>query len=143
MVLRNISYKNPEIKREIDGMVGESFSWAERWRMGGIGSPRMLVLASSDAIDKLLAVNNHQRFCSIELRPKGIIIAFRSRLDTYGLMIPYRNLGLFKSDDSLRVYSGSHFIQLDLSKTNPSTHRFLSRLMTYKSKVLQDEAMPH
>ena len=142
MILRNISYKNHEIKREVENLVGKSFGWIERWRMGGIGSQRMLVLASSEAIEKLLAVNNHQRFCSIELRPKGVILAFRSRLDTYGLIIPYRNLGLFKSDESLRVYSGSHFIQLDLSKTNHSTHRFLSRLMTYKSSVLQEEAMP-
>ena len=41
LVLRNISYNNPKIKKEIESAVGGSFNVLERIKMKGIGSSNL------------------------------------------------------------------------------------------------------
>ena len=97
-MLVNISYNEPKIKRTIEEEVGRAFGLRDRWAMGGIGSGKLFITSTSIDIHNLLVLDQNINQCNIELRPKGIIVHFRSLLETYGLVIPYYKLKIYKGD---------------------------------------------
>ncbi|MBZ0243980.1 MAG: hypothetical protein K8F24_12235 [Bacteroidales bacterium] len=143
MLLKNISYRNKGLKREIDALVGSAFSWSDRFRMKGIGSPKYRVVRASATIEALLAVDNRRWLCSIELRPSGIILAFRSRLETYGWIVPYRSLSIFKNEGYLSLYSNEYFVKVVWEAQSVSSNKFLMKLLKLKARSSEAEAMPH
>ena len=94
-MLRNVSYKNDNIKNEIDDLIGNSYSFFEKIKKGGVGSGKLLITKANKEIENLLILDQNTNHCNIELRTKGIIIYFRSLLETYGLAIPYYKLVVF------------------------------------------------
>lgn len=133
-MLYNISYKDPKIEREINELVGKSYSLIENLKNGGIGSPKLFITRCSAAIFDLLHVNNTVKFCNIELRPKGIIIGFQSRLDVYALVIPYYKLVLFKPGNSITFHIDHHYISIDYSKNSKGVQKFINKLEMDKEK---------
>jgi len=66
-------------------------------------------------------------YCNIELRPKGVIIRFRSLLEVYGLIIPYYKLKLYKGKKFLySIYNDDTFIKVEAKKT--TEHSFFRKL---------------
>lgn len=132
-MLRNISYNNPKIKREIKKAVGDSYSWTERLRFGGTGSPKLSVLMASKEISELLEKDNYSNYCNVEICYNGIILRFRSILETYGLIIPFYRLSLYKSDaDTYTIFSGEHRVVVGADSTK--VHAFFKRLLELKVK---------
>ena len=95
-MLVNVSYNNKEITRKVDAEVGKPFTLKERWAMGGIGSPRLFITETSIEIRNLLILDNNRDQCNVEIRPKGIIVRFRSLLETFALVIPFYKLPFTK-----------------------------------------------
>lgn len=133
-MLYNISYKDPKTEREINELVGKSYSLIENLKKGGIGSPKLFITRCSTAIYDLLHVNNAVKFCNIELRPKGIIIGFQSRLDVYALVIPNYKLVLFKPGNSITFHIDQHYISIDYSKNSKGVQKFINKLEMDKEK---------
>ena len=73
--------------------------------MGGVGSPQMRIRTASKEILSLLNKNTNRDIANIELRPKGIIVRFHSRLENYALVIPYFKLTLFKGEKTVALCS--------------------------------------
>ena len=131
-MLLNVSYNEPDVKQKIEAAVGKPFSLKERWSKGGIGSSKLLISQTSDDINNLLMLDNNQNTCNIELRPKGIIIRFRSLLETYGLVIPYYKLTLYKGKaQEYSIYKDKQFIKV--LADNKSTFKFFSKLISEKA----------
>ena len=131
-MLLNVSYNEPDVKQKIEAAVGKPFSLKERWSKGGIGSSKLLISQTSDDINNLLMLDNNQNTCNIELRPKGIIIRFRSLLETYGLIIPYYKLTLYKGKaQEYSIYKDKQFIKVVAD--NKSTFKFFSKLISEKA----------
>jgi len=112
-MLLNISYNNKEITGKVDKEVGKPFTLKERFAMDGIGSPKLFITETSMGIRNLLILDNNLDTCNIEMRPKGIIVRFRSLLETFALIIPYYKLTIYKSDLGIySMYRDSHFIKV-------------------------------
>ena len=136
-MLLNVSYNEPEIKKKIETAVGKPFSLKERWAKGGIGSSKLLITQTSIDIHNLLILDNNQNTCNIELRPKGIILRFRSLLETYALIIPYYKLTLYKGKaKEYSIYKDKQFVKV-LADTK-ATFKFFSKL----SKEKIDNQLP-
>ena len=97
-MLLNVSYTDKAITKKIDAEVGRPFTLKERWKMGGVGSPKLEITEASVEIRNLLILDNNADCCNIELRPNGIILGFRSLLESYALVIPYYQLTIFKGE---------------------------------------------
>lgn len=134
-MLYNISYKDQKIEREINELVGKPFAIFDNIKKGGIGSPKLFITRCSSAIYDLLHVNNSVKFCNIELRPKGIIIGFQSRLDVYALVIPYYKLVLFKPGNSITFHVDHHYISVDYSKNTKNIESFIKKMEVEKLKA--------
>lgn len=132
-MLVNTSYNDKKINQEIDTLVGAPFSFFERIKMGGVGSPQMRIRTASKEILSLLNKNTNRDIANIELRPKGIIVRFHSRLENYALVIPYFKLTLFKGEkDSSAVFCDQHKITFEIY--NKEVSNFIKRLLSEKAK---------
>ena len=56
--------------------IGKPFSLQNRWKMGGIGSGKLVIKSSSLEIHNLLILDNNINTCNIEIRPMGVIVRF-------------------------------------------------------------------
>ena len=132
-MLVNISYNEPKIRNTIDELIGKPFTLRERWSMGGIGSGKLMITHTSIDIHNLLILDQNINQCNVELRPKGIIVHFRSLLETYGLVIPYYKLKLYKGKaEEYSIYKDQYTIKV-LANTK-SIHSFLKKLSEQKVK---------
>jgi hypothetical protein len=131
-MLVNITYNDKKLEAEIMGLVGKPFGLIENIRLQGVGSPRLDIINCSQEIAELLSYDNNRNFCNIELRPKGIIIRFRSLLETFGLIIPYYKLVIFKPGNHISFHMDNHVISIEAQPNNKSIHVFMEKLMQLK-----------
>ena len=131
-MLLNVSYNDKKITKKIDEAVGKPFSLKERWAMGGIGSPKLHITEVSVEIHNLLILDNNLNTCNIEMRPKGIIVRFRSLLETYGLVIPYYKLSVYKGEMAVySIYKDHYFIKV--KSDTKAVQKYFKKLLDYKA----------
>jgi len=130
-MLVNVSYTNKEITRKVDAEVGKPFTLKERWAMDGIGSPKLIIKKTSIEIRNLLILDNNRDTCNIEMRPKGIIVRFRSLLETFAIVIPYYKLTIYKGDFAVySIYRDHHFIKVEAD--TKAVQKFFKKILDYK-----------
>ena len=130
-MLLNVSYTNSEITRKVDSEVGKPFKLKERWAMGGIGSPKLFITETSIEIRNLLILDNNIDCCNIEMRPKGIIVRFRSLLETFALVIPFYKLTIYKGGFAIySIYRDNHFIKV--KSDTKAIQKFFRKILDFK-----------
>ncbi len=131
-MLVNISYNQPKIKEKIIEEVGPPFTLLERFKMNGTGSPKLHITSTSLDIHNLLVLDNNANICNIEMRPKGIIVMFRSLLETYALVIPYYKLNLYKGRaEEYSIYKDHSFIKIKAGE--PPIHKYMMKIVDFKT----------
>ena len=130
-MLLNVSYNNPDIKEKIDREVGKTLTLVDRFKLKGSGSPRLIITSVSIDIHNLLILDNNRNTCNIEIRPNGIIVRFRSILETYALVIPFWKLKIYKGKaEEYSIYRDHYFIKVEAKDDN--VHKFFKKLISYK-----------
>ncbi|WP_116770450.1 hypothetical protein [Maribacter litoralis] len=131
-MLVNVSYNNKSVSKKIDAEVGKPFTLKERWALGGIGSPKLIITETSIDIKNLLILDNNRNTCNIEMRPKGIIVGFRSLLESYALVIPYYKLSIYKGQASVySIYKDQYFIKVE--SDTKAVQKFFKKILGYKA----------
>ncbi|MER3317932.1 hypothetical protein [Flagellimonas sp.] len=134
-MLLNVSYNDKKVTKKIDEAVGKPLSIKERFAMGGIGSPKLHITEASIDIYNLLVLDNSTNTCNVEIRPNGIIVRFRSRLETYSLIIPYYKLNVYKGDIGIySIYMDHYFIKV--RSDTKAIQRFFRKLLDYRADHL-------
>jgi len=131
-MLKNISYNNPKIIDEINNYVGKPYTILKRLKIGGIGSSKLIINSADSIIENLLKLDNNLNYCNIEIRPKGIIIHFKSLLETYGLIVPFYKLKIFKGKaNEYSIYIDNFFIKVNASEKNE--HDFFKKILRLRA----------
>ena len=131
-MLKNISYNNPKIIDEINNYVGKPYTILKRLKIGGIGSSKLIINSADSIIENLLNLDNNINYCNIEIRPKGIIIHFKSLLETYGLIVPFYKLKIFKGKaNEYSIYIDNFFIKVNASEKNE--HDFFKKILRLRA----------
>ena len=132
-MLLNVSYNDNTIREKIDAEVGKPFSLKERWSMGGIGSSKLFITHTSLNIHNLLVLDQNLNTCNVELRPQGIIVRFRSLLETYALVIPFYKLKIYKGKaKEYSIYKDESLIKI--LADSKAIHKFFSKINTLKAE---------
>ena len=132
-MLLNVSYNDNTIREKIDAEVGKPFSLKERWSMGGIGSSKLFITHTSLNIHNLLVIDQNLNTCNVELRPQGIIVRFRSLLETYALVIPFYKLKIYKGKaKEYSIYKDESLIKI--LADSKAIHKFFSKINTLKAE---------
>ncbi|WP_340066089.1 hypothetical protein [Ascidiimonas aurantiaca] len=132
-MLVNVSYNDPSLTDRIDKEVGKPFTLKERFKLKGVGSPKLFITSCSIDIHNLLVLDNNLNTCNIEIRPAGIIIRFRSLLETFALVVPFYKLKIYKGQArEYSLYRDHYFIKV---KADENVHTFMRKLAGYKSDL--------
>lgn len=135
-MLLHVSYSDSENTRKIDSELGKPFSLKERFQMCGIGSPKLIMTDASLQISNLMNLDNNRNVCNIEMRPKGIIVGFRSGLNSYALIIPYYKLVLYKGkSEEYSIYKDTYFVKIQARPEDKAVHSFMKKLQIAKSNA--------
>ncbi len=131
-MLYNVSYNNQDIDRKIRQEVGAVLNLKERWKLRGIGSPKLIMTFMSIQIHNLMVLDNNANTCNIEIRKTGIIIRFRSLLETYALPIPFYKLTLYKGQaEEYSLYRDNYFVKIRADKK--AIHKFFNKISELKA----------
>jgi hypothetical protein len=135
-MLLHVSYNDKKITRKIEDELGKPFTLRERWAMRGIGSPKLILTETSIQISNLMNLDNNRNACNIEMRPKGIIVGFRSNLNSYALIIPYYKLVLYKGKaEEYSIYRDNYFFKIEARPKDKAVHTFMKKVMAAKSEA--------
>ena len=137
-MLRDLSYKDSEIEKEINNLIGKEFNLLEKFKRGGTGSRQLIIKKSDNNIYEILSKSYELNRCNIEIREKGIIIYFRSRQSTYGLSIPFYKLVIFKVDESHYTLTyDEYYLKVRIEAS--SDHKFLKKVLEEKAQFLNQD----
>lgn len=130
-MILDTSYSDRETTRKINSAVGPAFTFTQRWKMGGIGSPRMAIDAISEKYMKYLNAAHYQSNANIELRPKGILVHFRHKLQAYAWIMPYTDLNI-EWNETLTLKVKDDFIRFN----PPINEQFVNRMTCLLNQAL-------
>lgn len=126
------SCNDTQNKKKIETAVGKPFTIADRAKIGGVHSPEMDIIASSIQLHNLLILNQADSTCTIELRPKGIVLRFTAILDRYALVVPYHKLVIHKVNTNIyTIYKDSYYIKADVR--DEAGRDFIKKILKSKS----------
>ena len=137
-MVKNLSYNSKKTKTLLFEMVGRPLSLIERFKLRGIGSNKLVITDASKEIVDLLRLDNNINYCNIEIRKNGIIIRFRSLLETYGLIIPFYKLVIYKGDSKIySFYKDNHYIKflVDNNHTSFFIKKVIQLKINYQNKM--------
>ncbi|WP_421764903.1 hypothetical protein [Ekhidna sp.] len=118
------SYSDKKTTRKINTAVGPPFSWKDRWKMKGIGSRRMTVSKISEEYKDYMNADHYISTANIELRPKGLIIHFRVKLQAYSWIMPRDSMKIIY-DGALKLEKDGRFIQFN----EPGNEKFIDQMI--------------
>ena len=85
MKVFNLSYNDKERLAEVYAITGKPYGLIRSLRRGGSGSVRGILQEAPLEIMKLFEGFSYQKYCNIQEMTNGIIVGFRSRLESYGI----------------------------------------------------------
>ena len=135
-MVKNLSYNSKKIKTLLTEVVGRPLSLTERFKLRGIGSNKLVITDASKEIVELLRLDNNINYCNIEIRKNGIIIRFRSLLETYGLIIPFYKLVIYKGESKIySFYKDRHYVKCFVDNENSTL--FIKKVIRLKNVYLK------
>ena len=133
-MLKNLSYNCKKTKDLLIDRVGKPLTLFERLKIGGNGSDKLIITDASNDIE-LLKLDNNINQCNIEIRSNGIIVRFRALLETYGLVIPFYKMVIYKGEKKIySIYIDNQYIKFLADKK--SIHSFIKKINKLKSEYL-------
>ena len=140
MVLDTTHY-NKEHKLLIDEFVGQSYSFWEPLKRGGVGSKRMIVDQLSPNLSYISNSVSDINYANIELRKKGVLIHITKGLKNFTWAIPFYQLVLYKTNFT-SIHAQGKFIHFKNSKTFKENKTFFKNLMQEKIDFDQQYILP-
>ena len=138
-MILNTTYKSKENSNKISDLVGASFSLLDRLKIKGIGSPKLIAVSASKDIWDLLERTNNTNHINIELRPKGIIVRFKSGYEDYVWAIPFYLLTIFQNGKAWSVFDKSQKMNLEYAFVSDEGSKFVRQILEAKSKYLANQ----
>lgn len=137
-MLFQTSYSSKETEQAITNLVGKPIGFIKNIKMGGIGSQRLLVNEANEEIQKLLKKQNTPPHTNIELRPKGILLRFRVKLDNWSLALSYSKLDIIQNANHLLLVVDEWELQLTPSHNDVLDPKFVQKLLKLKSEFIAE-----
>ncbi|MGB7841819.1 MAG: hypothetical protein WBL21_03440 [Salinimicrobium sp.] len=130
----NVSEGFSEKKTEINAAVGKPFTLEERRKLQKTSLNGLYITAASIDIYNLLVLNDGNSKCSIEMRPKGIIISFKAKQDSFSLIVPYYKLKIYKGKaEEYSFYKDHYFIKVWAGPAETEIHGFIKKVRNFKA----------
>lgn len=124
-----------ELKKEINDLVGKPFSLLKMFKIGAIGSHRMIVSEYSDKFREVLTRSTDLNYCNLELRPKGVIVHLSKDRSRHSWIIPYYKLALFDSK-TFSIHADGQYLRIQRDRYWKMNKKFHRKLLLLKEEVM-------
>ena len=74
-------------------------------------------------------------YCSIELRPKGILVNITQQINLFSWVIPYYKLVIFNSN-TFSIHANGSYIKMVKDKNYSNNKNFISKMLKLKQNSL-------
>ena len=132
-MIYNRTHFNEEEERKINTALGNSFSFVQILKLRGIGSSRFIVHSVSESLSHTINRISDINYCSIELRPNGILVNITQQLNIFSWLIPYYKLVIFNSD-TFSIHADGSNIKIVKDKNYLNNRNFISKMIKLKTK---------
>jgi hypothetical protein len=133
----NRTYFIKDYEKEIDNILGSSFSFLKTLKLKGIGSSRFIIHSVSKNLIHTINKVSDINYCNIELRPKGIIVNITQQLNLFSIIIPYYKLVIFNSE-TFSIHSDETYVKLLKEKNFSNNKKFIKKMISLKNKSHSD-----
>ena len=134
VMIYNRTHFNEEEEKKINTILGNSFSFLQILKLIGVGSSRLIVHSVSENLSHTINKVSDINYCSIELRPYGILVNITQQLNLFSLIIPYYKLVIFNSE-TFSIHSDGSNIKIIKDKHYLNNKNFISKMMKLKISV--------
>ena len=134
MIYNRTLFDNDEAK-EINTILGNSFSFLQILKLRGIGSSRFVVDSVSEKLSQTINRVSDINYCSIELRPKGILVNITQQINLFSWVIPYYKLVIFNSN-TFSIHANGSYIKMVKDKNYSNNKNFISKMLKLKLNSL-------
>ena len=134
-MIYNRTYFNKEDEKEINKTLGNSFSFFQILKLRGVGSSRFIVHSVSENLSHTINKVSDINYCSIELRPCGILVNITQQLNLFSWLIPYYKLVIFNSD-TFSIHADGSNIKIVKDKNYLNNKNFISKMIKLKTKAI-------
>ena len=133
-MIYNRTHFNKEDEKEINETLGNSFSFLQILKLRGVGSSRFIVHSVSENLSHTINKVSDINYCSIELRPYGILVNITQQLNLFSLLIPYYKLVIFNSD-TFSIHADGSNIKIVKDRNYLNNKNFITKMMKLKTKA--------
>jgi hypothetical protein len=134
MIYNRTLFDKDEAK-EINNILGNSFSFLQILKLRGIGSSRFVVDSVSEKLSQTINRVSDINYCSIELRPKGILVNITQQINLFSWVIPYYKLVIFNSN-TFSIHANGSYIKMVKDKNYSNNKKFISKMLKLKQNSL-------
>jgi len=134
MIYNRTLFDKDEAK-EINTILGNSFSFLQILKLRGIGSSRFVVDSVSEKLSQTINRVSDINYCSIELRPKGILVNITQQINLFSWVIPYYKLVIFNSN-TFSIHANGSYIKKVKDKNYSNNKKFISKMLKLKQNSL-------
>ena len=132
------SYRTKETEETLNTLLGKPYGLVRSLKMGGTGSQRFDVVEINKEIADIIASSSNPPYINLEMRPKGLMLHLKVRLDNWVLALPYHLLSLYSSDNQLRLFAEQWKIILIPHGEQPLKIKFVRRILEQKEALRSD-----
>lgn len=125
------NHNDRKIREQINAIVGKPYGFWERIKLSGIGSGRLSVSSYSENLTHYFGRDLDRKFISIELRPKGILIYIKNKVNDYVWVIPYYKLVIYQTE-TVTFYSDNYRVHVERNSIFPKKAAFFDKIMSSK-----------
>jgi len=134
-MIYNRTYFNKDETKEINTILGNSFSFLQILKLRGIGSGRFVVDSVSKKLSQTINEVSDINYCSIELRPNGILVNITQQLNLFSWIIPYYKLVIFNSN-TFSIHSSGSYIKMVKDKSYSNNKKFITKMLKLRQESL-------
>jgi len=110
-------------------MVGRPYTFLERLKLKGVGSKRFSVSQNSEDFNLAMNPAHYVTMVNMEIRPNGILIYFRKKLDNYTAVYTFQELSITGERDLKLMTDTSYIVFKDAILIDPSFSKRLFQLI--------------
>ena len=134
-MIYNRTYFNKDEAREINNILGNSFGFLQILKLRGVGSSRFVIDSVSKKLSQTINEVSDINYCSIELRPNGILVNITQQLNLFSWIIPYYKLVIFNSN-TFSIHSSGSYIKMVKDKSYSNNKKFITKMLKLRQESL-------
>ena len=134
-MIYNRTYFNKDEAKEINIILGNSFSFFQTLKLRGVGSSRFVIDSVSKELSQTINEVSDVNYCSIELRPNGILVNITQQINLFSWIIPYYKLVIFNSN-TFSIHANGSYIKIVKDRNYSNNKNFITKMLKLRQDSL-------